>query len=150
MTEQQIEAVQRSWRAVLTVGDTFAEIFYGKLFSLDPSLRPLFARTSMKEQGRSLAAMLSVATRGLSHPDRIALAVHQLGRRHAAYGVQAAHYETFREALIWALQKCFGEAFTPETRAAWLAAYAFLAAAMQDATATAPLGPHPERAAPGP
>jgi hemoglobin-like flavoprotein len=150
VTEQQIDLVQGSWRAVLAVSDTFAEIFYGKLFSLDPSLRPLFARTSMKEQGRSLAAMLSVATRGLSHPDRIALAVHQLGRRHAGYGVQPAHYEIFREALIWALQKCFGEAFTPETRAAWLAAYAFFAAKMQEATATAPRVPLPGRAAPAP
>lgn len=132
MTAEQIDIVQRTWRAVLGVGDTFAEIFYGKLFSLDPSLRPMF-RTSMKEQGRSLTAMMSVAVGGLARPERITLAVRQLGRRHAAYGVQPAHYDVVRTALIWALEKCFGEAFTPPTRAAWLAAYDFFAAIMQDA-----------------
>ena len=131
-SEEQIHVVQTMWRATLTVGDTFAELFYGKLFSLDPGLRPLF-RSSMKEQGRSLTAMLSVAVGGLAHPERITLALRQLGRRHAAYGVQPVHYETVRAALVWALEKCFGEAFTPQARAAWLAAYEFFAATMQDA-----------------
>lgn len=141
MTEEQIDLVQRTWRAALGVADTFAEIFYGKLFSLDPSLRALFRRTSMKEQGRSLTAMISVAVGGLVNPEKIMLALRQLGRRHAAYGVQAAHYGTVRAALVWALEKCFGDAFTAETRAAWLAAYDFFATTMQDAakgTVTAP------------
>ena len=133
MSEEQIDVVQRTWRAVLGVADTFAEIFYGKLFSLDPSLPALFGRTSMKEQGRSLTAMMSVAVGGLAHPEKILLALRQLGRRHAGYGVQPAHYVTVRAALVWALEKCFGDAFTPETRAAWLAAYDFFAATMQDA-----------------
>lgn len=132
LSAEQIHVVQTMWRAALTVGDTFAELFYGKLFSLDPGLRPLF-NPSMKEQGRSLTAMLSVAVGGLAHPERITLALRQLGRRHAAYGVQPAHYETVRTALVWALEKCFGEAFTPQARAAWLAAYEFFAATMQDA-----------------
>ncbi len=132
LSEEQIHVVQATWRAALTVGDTFAELFYGKLFSLDPALRPLF-KSSMKEQGRSLTAMLSVAVGGLAHRERITLALRQLGRRHAAYGVLPAHYETVRTALVWALEKCFGDAFTPQARAAWLAAYEFFAATMQDA-----------------
>ena len=132
--------MQSTWRAVLTIGDTFAEMFYGKLFSLDPGLRELF-RESMKEQGRNLTAMLSVAVAGLAHPEKIQRALHQLGRRHAAYGVRPSHYDTVRDALIWALERCFGDAFTPEARAAWLAAYAYLASAMQDATASAAASP---------
>lgn len=133
MTQEQIDIVQRTWRAVLGVADTFAEIFYGKLFSLDPSLRALFTRTSMKEQGRNLTAMMSVAVGGLTNSEKIVLALRQLGRRHAAYGVQAGHYGTVRAALVWALEKCFGDAFTPDSRTAWLAAYEFFAATMQDA-----------------
>jgi hemoglobin-like flavoprotein len=37
------------------------------------------------------------------------------------------------EALIWTLGKGLGDAFTPETEAAWVAAYTVLAGAMQDA-----------------
>lgn len=138
MTGEDIETVQRMWRAALAVGDTFAELFYGKLFSLDPALRPMF-KASMKEQGRNLTAMLSVAIGALARPERIALALGELGRRHAAYGVQPAHYETVRAALIWTLQKSFGDAFTPQAKTAWLAAYEFFAATMQDAARKAPL-----------
>jgi hemoglobin-like flavoprotein len=101
MTPQQVELVQVSWRSVLPVGDTAAELFYGKLFSLDASLRDLFPG-DMREQGRNLTAMISVAVGQLSHPQRVAYAVGQLGRRHVAYGVQPKHYEIVGIALLWA------------------------------------------------
>ncbi len=132
MTPQQIELVQRTWRSVLPVGDTAAELFYGKLFSLDPTLRALF-KNDMKDQGRNLTAMISVAVGALARPERITLAVRELGRRHAAYGVKPRHYEIVATALLWALEKCLGEAFTPEVRAAWSSTYAFLAGTMQEA-----------------
>src|SRR5258706_3400341 len=92
MTPEQIDLVQRTWRAVLPVGDTAAELFYGKLFSLDAGLRPLF-RNDLLEQGRNLTSMISVAVGMLSRPEKITLAVRQLGKRHAVYGVQPQHYD---------------------------------------------------------
>jgi hemoglobin-like flavoprotein len=136
MTPQQVELVQRSWRAVAPVGDTAAELFYGKLFSLDASLRGLF-RTDLRDQGRSLTAMISVAVHGLARPERILYAVEQLGRRHAAYGVQPQHYEVVGVALLWMLEQVLGEAYTPEVREAWTATYNLLAKAMQDSTRAA-------------
>jgi len=133
MTPEQIELVQRTWRAVLPVGDTAAELFYGKLFSLEPNLRALF-RNDLVEQGRNLTAMISVAVGMLSRPERITLAVRQLGRRHAGYGVEPRHYELVAVALLWTLEKCLGEAFTPEAKSAWSAVYAFLAGTMLEAT----------------
>src|SRR4051794_6561847 len=132
MTPQQVELVQRSWRAVAPVGDTAAELFYGKLFSLDPGLRGLF-RTDLRDQGRSLTAMISVAVHGLARPEKILYAVEQLGRRHAAYGVQPRHYETVAVALLWMLEHVLGEAYTPEVREAWTVTYNLLAKAMRDA-----------------
>lgn len=129
MTPEQIELVQRTWRAVLPVGDTAAELFYGKLFSLDPAVRGLF-KDDMVEQGRNLTAMISVAVGALSKPERIHLAVRQLGERHAAYGVERRHYELVGTSLIWTLEKCLGEAFTADVKAAWWATYTFLAEAM--------------------
>jgi len=130
VTPRQVELLQQSWRSVLPVGDVAAELFYGKLFSLDPRIRLLF-KNDMKDQGRNITAMISVAVGGLARPERITLAVRELGRRHAAYGVQAAHYETVEVALLWMLKKCLGEAFTPEVRQAWAAAYELLAGTMK-------------------
>ncbi len=132
MTPEQIELVQRTWRSVLPVGDTAAELFYGKLFSLDPTLKALF-KNDMKDQGRNLTAMMSVAVGALARPERITVAVRELGRRHVAYGVKPRHYEVVATALLWMLEKSLGEAFTPEVRAAWSATYAFLAGTMQGA-----------------
>ena len=132
MTPEQIELVQRTWRAVLPVGDTAAELFYGKLFSLDAGIRRLF-KNDMIDQGRNLTSMISVAVGALSKPERILLAVRQLGERHAGYGVEQRHYALVGTALLWMLEKCLGEAFTPEVEAAWRATYAFLADAMQAA-----------------
>jgi hemoglobin-like flavoprotein len=134
MTPQQVDLVQRTWRAVLPVGDTAAELFYGKLFSLDPSIRSLF-KQDLREQGRNLTSMVSVAVGSLSRPQKITLAVQQLGRRHAAYGVAPRHYELVGIALLWMLEQVLGEAFTPEVRQAWAEVYSLLATTMQNACA---------------
>jgi hemoglobin-like flavoprotein len=134
MTPEQVDLVQRSWRAVLPVGDTAAELFYGKLFSLDPSVQALF-RDDMREQGRNLTAMISVAVGSLSRPEKITRAVQQLGKRHAAYGVEPRHYELVGVALLWMLDQVLGDAFTPPVAEAWTQAYRLLATTMQDACA---------------
>jgi hemoglobin-like flavoprotein len=134
MSPEQVELVQQTWRKVQPIGDTAAELFYGKLFSLDPEVRALF-RNDLREQGRNLTAMISVAVHWLARPEKIVIAIQQLGRRHAAYGVQPRHYETVAVALLWMLESCLGEAFTPEAKAAWTAAYDMLAKTMQEAAA---------------
>ena len=131
MTPRQIELVQASWRSILPIRDTFAEIFYGKLFSLDARLAPLFeAKVDMHDQGRSLAAMISIAVRGLPHPESTSQALRGLGSRHAAYGVKDKDYDTFAVALLWTLAHSLGEEFTEELAQAWRAAYGSLAKAM--------------------
>ena len=134
MTPEQVDLVQRSWRSVLPVGDTAAELFYGKLFSLEPSIQRLF-KDDMREQGRNLTAMISVAVGALSKPERIMLAVQQLGRRHAVYGVERRHYDLVGVALLWMLEQVLDEAFTPAVRTAWSDVYELLAKTMQDACA---------------
>src|SRR5512143_242837 len=54
LTDRQKSLVQESWSPVVPIADTAAELFYGRLFELDPSLKSLFVETSMKEQGRKL------------------------------------------------------------------------------------------------
>ena len=129
VTRDQAEIVQMSWRAVLPVGDTFAELFYGRLFSVDPELRKLF-KDDLVEQGRNLTAMLSVATANLAKPERIGVALRQLGKRHAAYGVRPEHFALVEDALLFALEHALIDVFTAEVKAAWQAAYALLASMM--------------------
>jgi hemoglobin-like flavoprotein len=131
LSSHQVELVQKSWRSVQLVGDTAAEMFYGKLFSLEPTVRSLF-KNDLRDQGRNLTAMISVAVHKLDQPEKILVAVRQLGARHAAYGVRDHHYASVGAALIWTLERSLGDAFTPEVRTAWHAAYDLLANAMRE------------------
>lgn len=132
MTPQQIHLVKSSFQKVLPISETAADLFYGKLFELDPSLRPLF-KGDMKEQGRKLMDMLDVLVQGLDKLQTILGAVQKLGKSHVAYGVQNKHYETVGTALLWTLEQGLGKDFTAETKQAWVETYKLVAGAMQDA-----------------
>ena len=130
LTPRQIELVQQSFAKVAPIADVAANLFYARLFELDPSLRKLFTG-DMKKQGAMLMSMLASAVRGLSNPNALLPVLTMLGRRHAGYGVVDAHYTTVAQALLWTLEQGLGEDFTPETRGAWVAAYTLMATVMQ-------------------
>lgn len=136
MTPEKVKLVQSSFEKVLPIAETAAELFYGKLFELDPELKSLF-KGDMKEQGRKLMAMIRTAVNGLNDLPSIVPAVQDLGKRHVDYGVTDAHYDTVGEALLWTLEQGLGEAFTPETKDAWTEVYVLLATTMKDAAAKA-------------
>lgn len=133
MKPEQIGLVQGSWAKVVPIKDTAAELFYGRLFELDPSLRTLF-KGDIKEQGRKLMTMINVAVGSLDKLDTIVPAVKDLGRRHSGYGVKAADYGTVATALLWTLEKGLGDAFTPAVKEAWTQTYVLLAQTMQSAS----------------
>jgi len=136
MTPEQIDLVKTSWAQVVPIAETAAKLFYGKLFDLDPSLKPLF-KGDMAEQGRKLMSMVGTAVNGLDRLDLIVPAVKDLGVRHAAYGVQDEHYDTVGSALLWTLGQGLGEDFTPAVETAWAAVYQLLAGTMKNAAAAA-------------
>lgn len=135
MTPEQIKLVQESFAKVVPIAEQAAALFYGKLFELDPSLKPLF-KGDMTEQGRKLMAMISTAVNGLTDLDAIVPAVQALGERHVGYGVTDAHYDTVGAALLWTLEQGLGDAFTSDVREAWATVYGLLAGTMKDAAAT--------------
>jgi len=137
MTPESKALVQDSWTLVEPIADTAAELFYGRLFELDPSLKPLF-RGDMKEQGRKLMQMITVVVRGLNRLDDLVPAIENLGRRHTGYGVKDEHYDTVASALLWTLEKGLGAAFTPAVMVAWVEAYTLLATVMKRAAAGQP------------
>ena len=136
MTPQQVTLVTTSWEKVKPISETAAELFYGKLFELDPSLKPLF-KGDMKDQGRKLMAMINTAVNGLKNLDAIVPAVQELGRRHVGYGVKDEHYDTVAAALLWTLEQGLGDAFTPDVKQAWTETYVLLATTMKNAAASA-------------
>ncbi len=130
ITAHQKHLVQSTWTQVEPIAETAATLFYGKLFELDPTLKPLFT-SDPKEQGKKLMTMITMAVRGLDNLDALVPAVRGLGKRHIAYGVETAHYATVGAALLWTLAQGLGAAFTAEVKEAWTSVYTLLAETMQ-------------------
>lgn len=130
MTPHQIQLVQSTYSAVKPIAATAAELFYTRLFTLDPALRPLF-KGEMHKQGQMLMSMIGSAVQGLSNLERLVPIVRQLGARHLGYGVRTEHYAVVGSALLWTLERGLGEAYTPEVNEAWASAYSLLADVMQ-------------------
>jgi len=133
ITPEQKKLVQDSWEKVVPIADTAADLFYSRLFEIDPELKMLFKHSDMKEQKVKLLQMLGLAVRGLDNLEQLIPAVENLGRRHVGYGVQESHYDTVGDALLWTLEKGLGEDFTPEVLDAWTQTYMVLASVMKSA-----------------
>ena len=124
--------MQQTFKKVEPIAETAAELFYGRLFELDPSLKSLF-KGDMKEQGRKLMSILKTAVGSLNHLDAIVPAVQDLGVRHKGYGVKDEHYGVVGDALLWTLEQGLGADFTGEVREAWAGVYLLLADVMMTA-----------------
>lgn len=132
MTPEQIEMVSESWKKVLPISEKAAELFYGRLFELDPELKPMF-KGDMTEQGRKLMSMINTAVNNISNVEEIIPALQGLGKRHGDYGVKDEHYDTVAAALLWTLEQGLGEDFNDELKEAWTETYTTLAGVMIEA-----------------
>src|SRR5579871_951370 len=125
MTPGQVQAIQDSFSRVKPMSDQVAELFYGRLFEIAPTIKPLF-RGDIKEQGRKLMAALATVVHSLGNLDSVLPAARALAKRHVSYGVKEADYAPVGAALLWTLERGLGEQWTPELAAAWEAAYGVL------------------------
>ena len=135
MTPEQIELVQSSWEKVKPISEKAAELFYGKLFELNPGFKALFPN-DMVEQGRKLMAMINTAVNSLKNLEAVVPAVEEMGKRHVKYGVEDEDYDVVGEALLWTLEAGLGDAFTDDVKAAWTETYVVLSTTMKNAAAS--------------
>lgn len=129
MTPQQIQLVRSSFALVVPIAATAAQIFYDRLFAIDPSLKALF-KSDLVHQGQRLMDMMGVAVGLLDKPQHLLPALRHLGGRHVEYGVQSGHYATVGRALLETLEIGLGDAFDGPTRQAWSAMYALVSTTM--------------------
>lgn len=136
MTPEQVRLVQSTFAQVEPIAETAADLFYTRLFALDPSLRPMFTG-DMTEQGQKLMRMIGIVVNNLTRLETILVAITRLGQKHVTYGVQDQHYDTVAAALLWTLEQGLGDSWNAEVAEAWTVAYTTLAGVMKDAASAA-------------
>lgn len=130
MTPEQVTLIRTSWRQVIPVAATAASLFYEHLFTLDPTVRPLFAHADMEQQGKKLLQALGTVVASVDRLHTLGPALEELGRKHRVYGVAERHYDTVGAALLATLATALGDGFTAPLREAWAQAYAGVTAFM--------------------
>lgn len=129
LTPQQVADVQRTWELCVPIAEIAADLFYAKLFELDPSLKALFP-SDLKEQKKKLMTMITTAVRSLKDLDALVPVVQALGKRHVAYKVTDKDYGTVGAALLDTLEKGLGKEWTPPVKEAWIGVYGVLSSVM--------------------
>jgi len=132
LTPHQVVLVQSTFGTLQPMTATAAELFYKRLFEIDPAAAALF-KGDMRHQGRKFMQVLAVAVGSLSNMPTLVPIVQRLGLRHVAYGVDAQHYDSVQQALLWTLALILQDEYTAEVRSAWVTAYAMLAGVMKEA-----------------
>ena len=69
MSPEHKQILKNTWAMVAPISDTAAGLFYDRLFTLDPSLKPLFAKADMQEQRRKLMQAIAAVINGVDHLD---------------------------------------------------------------------------------
>jgi nitric oxide dioxygenase len=114
--------VCRSRALVEPLRETVAHGFYARLFTIEPSLEPMFGG-SLQAQGDKLMDTLHVVVMHREHLVPLLLALHQLALRYLDWQVRPEHYDRVGEARDATLAQSLGGHFTPAVREAWRVAY---------------------------
>ena len=142
LTDSEKDLIVTSYRLVVPISETVADLFYGHLFEEKPQYRELFP-DDMTRQKRKFLTMLTFITRSLDWTedqwrenvdpeDDLFLVVLALGRRHhSLYKIPGDAYGPVEAALLWSLDQGLGGAFTPELRQVWTKLYRILTMTMR-------------------
>jgi hemoglobin-like flavoprotein len=125
MTPDDIRLVQESWHKIEPIQEVAAELFYRRLFELDPPLR-LVCGDDMQDRRRRFSQVVGATVGGLARVDMLLPAVREFGLRHPLPGEVDEHHAHVATALLWTLEKALRREFTFEVKVAWIKAYGML------------------------
>ena len=118
LTTEQKRLILKSFFRLEPALDLVAQLFFLKLFRLDPGLRKKFDGP-VEMQARKFSAGAKLAMISLGHEDGLAPTLKLLGTRHRQMGIRSRHYRTMSRALIWTLERSLDKSFDRDTRDAW-------------------------------
>jgi len=118
LTAEEKRLIHLSFLRVEPALDLVAQLFFLKLFRLDPSLRKKFSGP-IEVQARKFAAAAKLAMISLGHEDGLAPTLKLLGARHRQLGIRSRHYRTMSRALVWTMERSLEKKFDRDTKDAW-------------------------------
>lgn len=132
--EHVVRIIRESFAKVEGQADELAQHFYAVLFTIAPDTRQLFPANMVTQRGRLLRALVHIVQM-IDRPHELTPFLRQLGRDHRKFDILGQHFEAVGTALLAALRKYSGDAWTDEVERSWADGYAIMARNMQEAAA---------------
>ena len=132
MDTKNIQLLKRTFRKIEPIAQQTGELFYGHLFEVDPSIRPLF-KGDMTAQAKMLMTVIGLTIQSLDQLEKVMPELEAIGRRHIGYGTMPADFDKFGGSLVWAFQQSLGDEWTAEVQTAWIEAFDFIRKNMKQA-----------------
>jgi methyl-accepting chemotaxis protein len=130
LARRKAELVEASFARLAPHLADVAAAFYQRLFERYPSMKGLFAHSSMRRQQQHLGAALTLIIDHLRSLDDAGEYLRELGARHAGFGAFASHYPAVAAVLVDALRDATGDGWTEELEGAWFDGLEAVSAAM--------------------
>jgi hemoglobin-like flavoprotein len=118
LTPVQKRLIRASFVTLEPAIDLVGQLFYLKLYRLDPTFRARFGGDP-EAQGRKFMAAVKLAIISLKHDDCLAPTLKLLGVRQRMLGMKVRDYRMMGKAWMWTLERSLEKRFTRQTRDAW-------------------------------
>jgi hemoglobin-like flavoprotein len=118
LTNEQIETLRTSFRALAARGDEMAGQFYLRLFARQPSLRAVLPRDEW-QRNRDLLTGLGMVVKNLHRLGAVEHLLMEFGAKAARAGVTPQQYGVARESMLDAMRGVAGSAWTEELEEGW-------------------------------
>ncbi|KXT15175.1 hypothetical protein AC579_3925 [Pseudocercospora musae] len=125
LTPEQVRIIRVTASVIKEHGTTVTSLFYKTVLEEYPSLKNVFNHTNQanNHQAKALAGSLYAYASHIDDLGALSSTFEKICHKHASLYIQPEHYKIVGEGLIRAMGNILGEAFTPEVKDAWEAAY---------------------------
>ncbi|KAF7197835.1 Flavohemoprotein [Pseudocercospora fuligena] len=125
LTPEQVKIIRATAPVIKEHGTTVTSLFYKTVLEEYPSLNNVFNQTNQanNHQAKALAGSLYAYASHIDDLGALSPTVEKICYKHASLYIRPEHYNIVGEGLIRAMGNILGEAFTPEIKDAWEAAY---------------------------
>jgi len=129
--------LRKSFEQAAPEADRLTRRFYDRLFADHPRLKPLFDGVDLAEQRQRLTQGIAVVLKSLDQPAKLERFLHDLGARHAEYGIAADDYPPFASTFRAVLAEFLGPKWNAELEGAWSEAFEVVSRLMLEGAAAA-------------
>jgi hemoglobin-like flavoprotein len=118
LTPEQKRLIRDSFVKLEPALDLVGQLFFLKLYRLDPALRDRFGGEPEK-LGRKFMAAVKLTIIALRYEDCLAPTMKLLGVRQRMLGMKVRDYRLMGKAWVWTLERSLEKSFTRQSKDAW-------------------------------